>query len=233
MHYIKDIFQKKETEHAHKKFIRYSKGTFTGPLIKIKLMKKGIKIHSSFHVNDEILNLIGDYLKNREIHVKGVLSWNKDLSPELEENGIKYMKVRKSRGIFNYLLDNNIVLKKFIDVMGEYNLLLSFKEEDVALSTKNKFPKPNKEVSKDFCKATFPPELTKKLLKEFAFDVKNPETLKEIIIEHQIIVNDIHLPENEPFEIARRLAKREGTLKRTITIKGQDKPIVTEVKFNI
>lgn len=40
MHYIKDVFKKQETEHAHNKFIRYSKGNFVGPIINIKVSKK-------------------------------------------------------------------------------------------------------------------------------------------------------------------------------------------------
>ncbi len=232
MHYIKDIFEGKETEHAHKKFIRYSKGNFTGPIITLKVMKKGIKVHSSFHIIDELLHLMAGHLKDREIMVKGTLSWNKDLSPDLEKSGIKYMKVTKSRGIFKYILNNNIILSNFLENLGDYNILLSFKEEDISLSTKNTFPKPNKEISKDFCKSLFPQNLAKKVLSDFAFDIKDLKGVKEIQIEHDIIINDIHLPKGEPFEIARKLAKREGILKRTVTVNG-GKPVITEKKFNV
>lgn len=231
MHYLKDIFNKVDSEHAHNKFIRYSKGKFIGPKIKIKVTKNGIKLNGSFHLVDELLMLMAEYLKNREVLVKGTLSWNKDLSPELEQTGIKYLKVTKSRGIFNYTLENTIKFKEFVDTLGDYHILISFKEEDITLSTKPKFPKPNKDITNDFCKTNFPQSMAKKILSEFAFDVKQ-DNIKEILITNDIIVEDIKLPDIDNFEEARKLAKRAGTIKREVIVNGGE-PVVSEVKFNI
>lgn len=231
MHYIKDLFKNKKTEHAHKKFIRYSKGNFTGPLIKIRVSKKNIRLNGSFHITNEILMLMGEALGDREISVKGNLSWNKDLSPDLEKTGIKYLKVVKSRGIFNYKLENVVKLKDMVKNLIEYYLLINFKTDDYSLTTKPKYPKPNKEISKDFCKSVFPATMTDKILSEFAWDVKE-EKIKEIMIEHSIIVDDIQMPDTDDFDEIRRLAKRCGTLKRTVTV-NKDEPVVTEIKFCI
>ncbi|MDA3855919.1 MAG: hypothetical protein PF569_06660 [Candidatus Woesearchaeota archaeon] len=231
MHYIKDLFEKKDSEHAHNKFVRYSKGEFIGAQIKIKITKKGIKLNGSYHLVDELLTLIADYVGNRDIEIKGTLAWNQDLSPELEQIGIKHLKVKKSRGIFNYVLLNSVKFKEFVDTLKKYHLLISFKEEDVTLSTKAKLPKPNKEVSHDFCKTNFPESMKKKIMGEFAFDVKNKDA-KDIIIQNQIFVDKIDLPQTENFDEARRLAKRGGKIVRTVTIDAGE-PTVTEVEFYI
>ncbi len=231
MHYIRDIFEKKKTEHAHDKFVRYSKGNFIGPQIKIKITKGGIKLNGSFHLVDEILILMGDYLKDREVSIKGTLAWNKDLAPELEQIGIKHLKVKKSRGIFNYTLENTIKFKEFVSTLGDYHILINFKEEDLTLSTKNKFPKPNKDITHDFCKTNFPESMVKKILAEFAFDV-DVKGAKDILISNLIEVNDIKLPDVENFDEARRLAVRSGVVKRIVTVNGGD-PIESEVKFAV
>ena len=106
MHYIKDLFEGKKTEHAHNKFVRYSKGNFVGALIQIKFQRRGIRFNSSFHLVDELLELAKEVLGNDLVHIKGSVIWNKDLSDKFNQLGIKYLKVLKSRGIFKYTLEN-------------------------------------------------------------------------------------------------------------------------------
>lgn len=231
MHFVKDIFEEKDTEHAHNKFVRYSRGHFVGPLMKIKISKMGVKIYGSFHFVDELLMLIADFLGDKKIYVSGSLIWNRDLSGELAKHGIKYSKIKKSRGIFTYIIENEVNIKSFVDSMKGYNLLLNIKLDEISYVTKSKFPKPNKEITSDFCKAKFPASMTKKILSEFAFDVtkKNP---KDIVISHEIIVEDIDLPKVENFEMARRLAKRIGVIKRKVVVDGGE-PVESEHKFKV
>ena len=231
MHYIKDIIEKKNTEHAHNKFIRYSKGNFIGPLMKIRFSKQNIKIGASFHFTDELLRLLVEKIGNEVVHIKGFIIWNGDLSEDLASLGIKYSKVSKSRGIFKYTIDNEAPLKDFMDKMGNYNLLLTVKTEELSLTTKSAFPKPNKPFGPDFCKVTLPIEFRESILREFAFDVKE-EKLKVIEIKHEIDINDIHLPDIDDFEKARRLAKREGKLRRYVSINGSEFS-ETKLDFNI
>ena len=87
MHYIKEIFKGKESEHAHSKFVRYSKGVFEGAKITIRVSKKNVKLYTSFHLVDEVLEVLGDFLTNKVVNIAGTLSWNKDLTPELEQLG--------------------------------------------------------------------------------------------------------------------------------------------------
>lgn len=221
MHYIKDIFEKNITNHTHNKFVRYSRGTFTGPLIRLKVQKSSIKIAASAHFIDELLYFVEKILKDKIVHVKGVVVWNKDLNEKFEELGIKYIKVSKSRGIFKYTIDNEVNITDFIEAFKNYNLLINIKTDEISMTTKSNFPKPNKEVAKDFCKCTFPISLKDELFSEFAFDIKNVKA-KDIIIKHKIIITDIELPEIDDFEKARKLATRIGTLERITSVNGAD-----------
>ncbi|MCA9486505.1 MAG: hypothetical protein H6500_00285 [Candidatus Woesearchaeota archaeon] len=231
MHYIKDIFEKTETQHAHNKFIRYSRGSFTGPLISIKFSKAAVKVDASFHFADELLILLADILGDKKVHAKGTLVWNKDLTQDLLKQGIKYSKVTKARGIFTYHLENEVALKSFVDSLNCYNLLITVKDATCSLVTKPKYPKPNKEITRDFCKASFPPEEKDHILKEFAFDVKG-KVNKEISIRHEIDITNIEVPDVKDFELARRLAKRQGVIRRYVSIdKGEE--VETVLEFSV
>lgn len=231
MHYIKDIFEKNPTKHAHDKLVRYSKGVFQGPLMRIKVFPSNIKLYSSFHYVDELQRTLIPILENQEVHIKGSLVWNSDLTKELESLGIKYSKVSKARGIFKYTLDNMVHYKDFIETMGKYHLLFSFKlENGLSMVCKPAFPNPNKEFSDDFCKLILPLELKDFLFKEFAFDVKNPA--KEFSVSHKIFIDDIILPEKyDNFEQARQEAKRVGKFQRIVKINNEE--VSSEVDFNI
>lgn len=231
MHYIKDIFNKNNTEHAHNKFIRYSKGVFVGPLLEVKLSKTQVKLKASFHFVDELLYLLAEVLGNKQVHIVGTLVWNTDLNEDLGKLGIKYAKVSKSRGIFKYDLDNDVAMKDFMDLMGKYHVLATIKTEEVSFVTKTSFPKPNKGFAADFCKVTLPGNFAKKFTEDFLFDV-NEKNIKDVSIQHEIIVEDIELPNIDDFDKARRLAKRVGTIKRTIAINGAE-PVVTNCKFKV
>ena len=227
-HYIKSIFKGEVDEHTHDKFIRYSKGEFVGPLIKIKVMKDKIKLNSSFHYCDELLVLISEEIGSKKCRIKGSLFWNEDLTKKLEAQGIKYIKAARSRGNYKYALDNVVKFKPFVDAMIPYKLLLSVKFGDVSLFTKNSFPKPNKEFGDNFCKVTLPVSMKDKVLREFAFDVE--EDVKEVSIRHTIFIDGIEVPKVENFEEARKLAKRKGSIKREVTVKGE-KTKVSVCKF--
>ena len=230
MHYIKNIFENNIDLRTHNKFIRYSRGVFTGPLIKLKVVGSNLKVSSSFHLTDELLLIISDILGNTIVHVKGSLIWNRDLTEEFGKLGIKYAKVTKSRGIFNYALDNEVNIKEFCNYMSDFNLLVSLKYEGFSLTTKSSFPKPNKEITPDFCKAVFPLKEAGKIFKELAFDVDFNKGVKEVVISHEIIIDELDLPNIENFEEARRVGKRKGILKRHVSVNGGE-PKTTELKL--
>ncbi len=230
-HYIKKIFKKKPDERTHNKFIRYSKGTFTGPLITIRVMKSKIRIKSSFHIIDELIALAVKYSAEKNAHIKGTIVYNKDLSEEFLKIGLKYLKLTKSRGIYKYQIDNDLDLEEFSKIFLKYNPLINFSTSNVKLTSKKNFPKPNKEISKDFCYLELPKEAEKEVFKEFCFDIK--DTPKTVEIEHTIIVDNITFPEKEctSFEEMRRKAIREGEIIRKVSY--GDKIKESKFKFSV
>ena len=233
MHYIKQIFENKINEHTKSKFLRYSQGEFVGTLLKVEKNKNDLKVESSFHIIDELLNVISKEIGNKKVEVKGTLTYNEDLRDKLEENGIKYPKITKSRGIFNYKLDNEVELEKFIKNMKNYNLIISFKHKDIKFISKTKLPKPNKEISDKFCKAVLPISILNKIKKEFLFDIGKKE-FKQIYISHKIRVDEIIFPKDKKmsFEEIRRKSKRKGEITREILFDKKEK-IVSKKNFLI
>ncbi len=222
MHYIRDIFENKENDHAHSKFVRYSKGIFTGPMLTLKFEKSQVKVSTSFHLVDELLFFIAQKIGDCELDVRGSLSWNKDLGLELERNGIKYLKASKSRGIFKYELKNKVKFKSFVETFINYNLFISFEVNDIKFTCKDKAPKASDEVVADFCKLKIPYEYVDSFMKDFCFDIKD-KSLKNIEISNGIEINDIIFPAGKlSFEDIRRLSKRKGKIIRKIIINKKD-----------
>lgn len=219
-HFIKEVFDnKKISNRTHEKFIRYSKGVYVGPLIKISKQKEKIKIKSSFHIVDELIHLAAKFSKEDDTHIKGTINHNEDLSEEFSKIGIKYIKVKKSRGIFKYEIDNILNLKTFEENMLKYNPLVNFSTSNVKLTTKKSFPKPSKEITSNFCYLELPLEASDYVNKFFAFDLEE-KTKKTIDISHEFIIDEVIYPEdkNLDFKLIRELSKRKGKIKRTLKI---------------
>ena len=91
------------------------------------------------------------------------------------------------------------------------------------LKTKPKLPRPGGKVKDNFCTFSFKGnvELRKKLIEDFAFDIK--KDFKKALISHIFEIEDIEVPEeykNDPVG-ARANAKRVGNLKRLLDIDGE------------
>lgn len=230
-HFIKEVFKnKKISTRAHEKFIRYSKGIYVGPLIKISKQKEKIKIKSSFHIVDELIHLAAKFSKEEDAQIKGTINHNEDLAEEFAKIGIKYIKVKKSRGIFKYEIDNILNLKTFEKNMLKYNPLINFSTSNVKLTTKKSFPKPSKDITSNFCYLELPLESADYVYKFFAFDIK--ETPKKTVdISHEFIIEEVIYPENKnlDFKQIRELSKRKGKVKRTVKIT----PDITTDEINL
>ena len=228
MHHIKDLFLKNQSENAHKKFVRYSRGIFCGTLLRIRVSKTNIALNSSFHLCDEILDLIAKKIGMRKIEVKGTITKGCDLTNELEKLGVCVLKVSKNRGICTHLFSGEVCFEKFVSSVFMYKPLLNFETDEISYVTKSSYPKPNKEVKFDFCKVRLPLLMKKEIFENFLFDVK--KDFKEILLTHKIEIEDIEMPKNCDFENAREFAKRKGTLTRKVEIKGETE-IESEIDF--
>ena len=223
MHYLKEIYEGRlDSDHARRKFIRYSKGEFVGPKVNLAVKGKTLKLKTSFHCVDEVLKLAAERVGDKKVHVKGKIIWNESLDSRFESVGASYSKLTKSMGLYKYVLDNEVNLKSFLEAFWDYKLLLSFNTEEVKVKSKSDFPKPHKEIVSDFCKADFPLDMKERVLDLFAFDVEE-DNIKTFNVRHDIIVDEVVMPQNiTDYKKAREEAKRVGKIKRYVSLNGGD-----------
>jgi hypothetical protein len=231
MHFIKEIFENKISSKLHNKFVRYSRGNFVGPLLNVKISKNKIKFKGSFHYVSEFLENLEKSLKEEELHIKGVIRKDENLTEKFESIDKTFIKSTKSNSLWIFKVDFYISLKELVDVFKNCDLFLNFKSNTVSLKTKTTFPKPNKEFGADFVVVEIlNQELRNKFLEDYLFDIKDLNKVKEINIKHSIIIEDIILPKNtRSFEVARKLALRKGKIIRGI---GINKGSFNEKKIN-
>jgi len=230
MHFIKEIFTKKISENTHNKFIKYSKGNFVGPLMKITYKKNVVRLTTSIHYLEELIEFIFENFVENEIKVKGKVINNASLRTFLEENDIHILKESRAKGIFKYEIETNLTYDKY-KILNKYKNYLNMKTDFFSFNCKNAIPKPNKEVVKDFCKFLFPKEYLEKILIYFVYDSEKAFK-KKLEISHQIEITDVLIPKKiTDFQIARKEAKRVGTLERVVSV--DEEKIESKTKFKI
>ncbi|MCP4764576.1 MAG: hypothetical protein GY870_22565, partial [archaeon] len=108
MHFLKDLISHnneddpvKSVPHVHRHFVRYSKGQFEGPAMKIKFAKTNINIYAGFEYEDLLYYIIAESMNDADISeefsVTGNIISSRDISKVFEENGIPW-KMKKSTG---------------------------------------------------------------------------------------------------------------------------------------
>ena len=228
MHFIKSIFEDKTDDETHKKLVRYSKGVFEGPKIKLKIVGKNVKINSSFHYVDEFYTFIFKKIMTSKIDISGSVIFNEDISNKIEELGLVVEQKVSSRGIYKIKFSGNIGIDELKE-LKKYKILFNYSSDDFSIKVKNSYPKPNKEFTYDFCKFGFSKEFLDCFLEEFLFDLENLE--KEVLIEHKIEVFDVELPKKiTDFETARLEAVRIGKVTREVFVDGLKKTTQKDFK---
>ncbi len=235
MHYIKEIVQKQISQATHKKFTRYSRGDFIGPLLIAKITKKIFRISLSFHFLDEILKFTAKTLDEEIVEISGMVISQKDLSSEFSMLNLTYLKLTKATSLFKYKIEFKANLKNLLEAFQGANLLISIKSPSVTIKSKTVPVKPNKEIASNYVKLVTSDENLKDLiLKEFLFDQTNIEKIKEINIKHEIKVTDIILPEDKSdFEEVRKKALRKGILKRIVETNKSGELVEKDIEFTV
>lgn len=161
MHFLKDLLENpmdsdpvKNFPHVHKHFIRYSKGNFVGPAVKIRF-SKNITLDGGFEFEDLFAWLaseamISGNLKD-DIQITGSMLSDRDFSKVLFEIGLNSWKVKKSSGKtknFKCVLDTPVPissaqLKELIEKLNSTcYLMFNFDTGTISLKTKKKPPRP-------------------------------------------------------------------------------------------
>ncbi|MBU4265649.1 MAG: hypothetical protein L6243_05505 [Candidatus Altiarchaeales archaeon] len=104
MNFIRELFEgNSEQDWIHNKFVKYSKGEFSGPYISIKKAGAFLKISSSAdYVNILGMLLVGTF--SGSLKVDGAILSKEKIDTYLDTIGLDIVKSGKKKGIFNYKL---------------------------------------------------------------------------------------------------------------------------------
>lgn len=227
MNLIKEIIQgNPDEEYIHRRFIRYGRGEFQGPMIKIKNEGDILKISSS----EEYVNSLGWIMtkdSSKEFSVSGSIISKEDISGYLRENSINVSKSAKKKGVYTLPVKGFIPAETLSKIYSEFpsqHIFLDLKpaEGKEGLKTKKKPPKPGSGADQKFCSAALDLSSLKTVMDEFCFD-SNTGNFKEIEVSHKYVIKDIIIPEEyrEDYSMARIHSKRKGVIERSLTIDGK------------
>jgi len=221
MNFIKELFEgNSEQDWIHNKFVKYSKGEFSGPYISVKKAGASLKINSSA----DYVNILGMLLAGTfsgTLKVDGAILSKEKIDTYLETIDLDIVKARKKKGAFTYKVkgevDSNALAELYSRLRGGV-LLLNLSGDGVGLKVKKKLPKPGSKQNEKFCIAKM--EQDEGIMDEICFDV-NIEKFKEIEISHTYTIDELVIPEGcKDFSLARALAKRKGCVRRSVKVDG-------------
>lgn len=229
--FIRELFDDKESEKAHKIIKRFGMGTYPRETIYITRTAKSIKIQTGFEYTESLINLLCD-LSSDDVTFKGKIISGKNLEPLLEKHGVKIEK-SASKGKKIDLKEQTMSMDSFKKLVTDLNdtfALLSAKTGDYDLKVKTKMPKPGNLLEKH---TTLILKLSDEdtVKEQFLFDV-DAGKFKKVQIETTYEIEDLEIPDeakDDPAK-ARLMARRKGKVKRKIMIDGEEQEKEFEFK---
>jgi len=231
MHFIRELIENnqnsdplKNLPHIHRHFTRYSKGTFNGPAISIKISNSYINLNSSFEYEDFLAWLVANSLSdnNSTFIITGSIISSENFTDKLNSLGLNWNITESSNQVKNYKCiltprDNiKITKNELLNLIETLNkccyLLLSFKAGDknqYSLKTAKNPPRPktngdnlneddfSKELKFSIAKIPNLPKSLDIIINEILPDFKQklPKSLKTIEIYNIYEIKNIILPE--------------------------------------
>jgi len=233
--FIKKIFEGKEADElVHTQFNKFSRGEFLDKaMIRAKNSKGKYTISTTAEYAKDLVINLAEKLGEKKTQVTGALISALDL------DGFDYKERKMVMGVRKYMIDTEMSGNEIIRLCNKLQkafFALSFSVGDNELKIKPKSPKsskgassqknPDKKAKIDFCKLK---TSDKNLVNTIIFD-NEAKDFKKIEIKHDIIVEDIIMPEGEKdFVKIREMAKRKGKIIRKIDVDGNE--IVKEREF--
>ncbi|MBT4604865.1 hypothetical protein HOC01_04450 [archaeon] len=224
--FIQKINDNQVDDLVHSRFIRFSLGEFEREANLLKVMAKGAQVQTGYEYAPDLIFLALDMLgDSAKIEGEAVLVAAKaDPTEDIKTAGfeIKTKKGKKYTLTFNQSAEE---LRSAVTLLAaKYAFLIpKFKcDESVKLKMKGSPPKPGS-IKEKFCTLKVTKEHTETLLNTFLFDSEERK-FKKAQIDHVFNIKDVKIPkeyEND-FAKARLYAKKVGTIKRTITVDGNE-----------
>jgi len=222
MDFIREIFEgNPDQDWIHNKFVKYGKGEFPGPYISIKKSRSLLKISSSAdYVN--ILGMLIVETSTGNLKVDGSILSREEINSYLETLGLEIGKSGKKKGIFTYKVKGDVDSRALAELYSKVRdgiLLLNLDSGNkVGLKVKKKLPKPGSKLNEKFCTGVI--GLNDRILDEICFGI-DAKDFKEIEISHRYRIDEVIIPEDcKDFSLARILAKRKGSVRRTVKVDG-------------
>lgn len=208
--FIKELITKGVSEHAHRYFTRFGKGTYRRRFLVKFSRGKTVKIRASFELANEFVGFVRKHAPH------ATFSGN-----VLSQTAIAGKTGRKKGGSYAYEVTESD-LREFEHA---YYYLVNTTTHDITLKIKKAIPKPGKDAEKIddvFCALDVSPALWNVFKNELFWDVSDDAT--KVSIEHDVNITEIILPpgEKDPVKL-RANAKRKGTLARRIDADGETK----------
>jgi hypothetical protein len=256
MHFLKKVVENPDLEkpaenhmEVHRHFNRYSRGTFSGPAIKIKKYSTKLTLKGSLEYEDIIQEIVIRTLNDGEIDVKGKVISIDDISFIINQLNLNWNlkestgKIKKYKAEFNDKLNKEKLLKAIEEFRKNSFLLLSFnKNKYCRVSTKTSLPRPSKKNPIDdnidkkvsFCSGYIINNdnnlemVINELLPDFRDEL--PKEWDQFSLTNTYNINEIKIPKNiNDSKMLRIMAIRKGKLIRNLQINDQ----VIEKQYSI
>lgn len=204
---MKELIETGTSKSAHNHFLRFGKGNYKRRFLISFNKTKRLKVKASFELANDFVNFVRE---NKDLKFSGKV---------LMKEKVEGLESKKKGGSFVYEVSESS-LERFENA---YFYLLNVNSDDVVLKIKKAIPKPGKNAEKiddKFCSLDLDLKYWDKVKERFFWNVPD---CKKAIIEHELVITDIVLPEGveNPIEI-RALAKRKGKIIRKMVCDGNE-----------
>ena len=232
MNFMKRLFNGESGVDIHQQFIRFGKGDYKGRFLLNLWKTKKIKVKTSFEFANDLIRLCSGF---GDCKASGIILSKRNISDTMSRNNIEGNSETKKGGLYyrNNIPSQKLKKEQLVELEKEsYFVLLDLEGDSFKLKIKKKLPKPGKSEKKiddKFCVLEIENKFYSEIKDDLFWDM--PES-KKINIKHEVIINEILMPEGEKdFAKIREMAKRKGKIIREAEIDG--KKIIKEIEFEV
>jgi hypothetical protein len=246
LNWIAKIIEGKLDEFVHAKFVKYGMGTYPGPRIHLSISKSKISFKADLDLEKIFLRGYLTTAPEGTHKVSGLIESYNDRQDDFASLRMPLSwKTAKKKGATTYKAKLKEVapledIREIVEKDGPTTFfLLSMSPRDGSkpwkIKTKTSYPKAPKggedeksEKPPNFVVGAFAntPETFEYTINETLHDFRDQvnEKTKKVMIRHEIVIEDIEIPEDDSlsFSQKRKLAKKRGKLIRTVNMDGQD-----------
>ena len=215
MTFIRKIMEGNMDKQVHNIFSRFSVGEYDREHVYIT-NSKNLKVQTGF---EYALDLYRMLIKDQHgmVSGKGVIQSSKKIEQEISAAGVDIKSSRGKKYTVEFELDV-AAFERMLDELSDYFLMFTCSINERKLAVKTALPKPGS-LKEKLCTLKIPKDDS--IIHAFLPDVNLVGKKIEVATVYEI--TDIEIPEEykDDFAMARKMAKRKGRVKRSITVDGE------------